>query len=334
MTKPNQPLDGLAVIVAHEAIAGQGEDDYAASVTPAGGVLCVADGCGGLGGRRYAEIAQRTEAFVASRLAVQVIRDRLSIAAQQLPQNTAQALTLATQLQDALAERLQGFHAVHHNQTASRMVVRGLQRTLPTTLCLVLMDARREDCLACVFLWAGDSRGFVLTDTGLRQCTADHVAGVPDALENLYRDARLTNMVHADGGFYLETYGMTLPKPCVVLTATDGVFSYLPTPMEFELLLLQTLHMSASLDHWQTNLRRRLARIASDDSTLAMACFGFATFDALKAYFQPRRKAMQTEFVTPVRRRKQSLDHARLLWAMYRQGYELSKEARDADWRL
>ena len=46
------------------------------------------------------------------------------------------------------------------------------------------------------------------------------------------------------------------------------------------------------------------------------------------------RATLQAAFVTPVRRRRQSVAFARGLWAEYRKGYELSEEARHADWRL
>ena len=125
-----------------------------------------------------------------------------------------------------------------------------------------------------------------------------------------------------------------MQKPCVVLTATDGTFGYLPTPMEFELLLLTTLQAANDLVGWRNRLRNALCKLASDDSTLALACYGVETFDDLKATFAGRRADLQAKFVTPVRRRRQNIDYARGLWEDYRQGYELDEEVRHADWRL
>lgn len=328
-------IDGQSLVIASETAPGQGEDSYAAETDALGGLLCVADGCGGIGSRRYEKRERHTEAYEAARLTVDCVRAWVrAMDGEALPPNAAQAAACAAALRAQLIGALAAFHGEYGAQATSRVVLRSMQRTLPSTLCAALVDARAQDRLSCVFFWAGDSRGYLLDAAGLHQCTADHVAGGANALDNLYRDARLTNMVCEDGFFAIESYGLTVTKPCVVLTATDGAFAYLPTPMEFELLLLETLAASPTLESWQARLNRALSRIASDDSTLALAGFGFSSFDALKACLAPRRTELKTRFVTPVRRRRQSVEYARALWAEYRLGYELKEEARNADWRL
>ena len=336
-TVPEQSdtVDGRCLVVASEAVPGQGEDSYAADADRHGGLLCVADGCGGSGARRYEKLGRQSEAYLASRMATTCVRAWVAaMDGGNLPQCAADAAMAAAMLKGSLQNRLRRFHTAYQNETATRMVMRGLQRTLPTTLCAALIDARPADVLRCVFFWAGDSRGYVLTGGGLKQCTADHVAGPNNALENLYRDARLTNLICADGDFAIEAYGLTLPKPCVVLAATDGAFGYLPTPMEFELLLLNTLLAATTFDGWQKRLCGALTRLASDDCTLTVAAFGFNTYAAMQAYFAPRRAVLQAQYVTPVRRRRQNVDFARTLWAQYRTTYELREEERHADWRL
>ena len=328
-------IDGRSVLVASEAVKDAGEDSHTAATDRHGGLLCVADGCGGSGARRYAKLDGRSEAYIASRLATECAGLWVSgMDGQGLPANAAEAALAAAALKGCIQRRIGTFHAEYRNDIAQRIVMRGLQHTLPTTLCAALIDARTTQALSCVFFWAGDSRGYVLTANGLRQCTADHVAGHTNAMENLYREARLNNLICADADFAIETYGLTVPKPCVVITATDGAFGYLPTPMEFELLLLNTLQAATTLDGWQRRLSGALTRLASDDCTLVMAPFGFADFAAMRALYQPRRAELQARFVTPVRRRRQSVDFARGLWEEYRKGYELSEEVRHADWRL
>ena len=328
-------LEGRCLIATHETLIGLGEDQCACTVDSGGGLICVADGCGGIGSRRYEKLQNRTEASVAAQLAVETAcRWAAELDGQHLPSDRAAAVAVAHTLEQALADGLKAFHHAHCNDAPSRVIMRGLQRTLPTTLCLTLIDARARDALSLLFLWAGDSRGYVWSADGLRQCTADHTTGHPDALENLYRDAKLTNMVNADVPFTMDVLGMHAQKPCIVIAATDGAFGYLPTPMEFELMLLDALRISTSFDRWQARLQRTLARIGSDDSTLVMACFGFENFAAIQAHFSKRMKMFKAAYVTPVRRRKQGLDPARSLWAEYRKTYELSQEVRDADWRL
>lgn len=327
--------EGFCLVIANEAVLGSGEDRSACAVDSGGGVLCVADGCGGIGSRRYETLQHCSEAAIAAQLAVDTACEwAAALDGQRLPANRREAQQVADQLQQALAARLAAFHQAHHNTEPSRVIMRGLQRTLPTTLCLGLVDAREPDTLSLLFFWAGDSRGYVWSVDGLVQCTADHAAGSPDALDNLYRDAKLTNMVNADAPFKIDVFGLRVTKPCIVLVATDGAFAYLPTPMEFELLLLETLKTSASMDRWQASLQRRLARIASDDSTMVIACFGFSSFADVKAHFAQRMQSFQATYVTPVRRRRQSIASARALWAEYRKSYELSEEVRNADWRL
>ena len=335
MTKEHSPLDGRSIIIANEIVPNHGEDSYLAETDEQGGLLCVADGCGGIGSRRYAQLENHTEAYIASRLAVQCTHDWVSaLDGHCLPQDAQSARACAQTLAQALTQKLTEFHLQYHNEVSSRVIMRGLQRTLPTTLCAALVDARHADHVSCVFFWAGDSRGYVLSVDGLRQCTADHVAGQTNAMENLYQDSRLSNMVNADRDFTIDTYGLTVDKPCVVLTATDGTFGYLPTPMEFELLLLNTLQASNDLAGWHARLTNALSSMASDDNTLTFACFGVADFQTLKQSFAPRRAAFQAQYITPVRRRKQNIEYARSLWEEYRQHYELSEEVRHADWHL
>jgi len=335
VTKDVQSINGQSVVIFNEVVPAQGEDGFAAQTDALGGLLCVADGCGGIGSRRYAKLDNHTEAYVAARLAVEGTQAWASaLNGQNLPQNAAEAGACAASLAASLGKRFVDFHAQYHNVECSRIIMRGLQRTLPTTLCAALIDARAHSSLSCVFFWAGDSRGYIFSPEGLRQCTADHVVGQTNALDNLYRDSRLSNMVNAETPFHIDAFGLTTAKPCAVVTATDGAFSYLPTPMEFELLLLKTLEASSDLDGWRTRLGASLAGFASDDATLAMACYGADTFDAFRNAFEGRRAALQAQFVTPVRRRRQNIDYARTLWESYRENYELSEEVRHADWRL
>jgi len=336
MKTERESLNGQGFTVIREAADGQGEDGVFAATHAGGGFLCVADGCGGSGARRYAKLDGRTEACCASRIAVECAEAWAREGGNAAPPSTAgEARVRADRLAAALRDRLTAFHARYRNDPAGgKILANGFIRTLPTTLCLAQLDARDARRLSCVFYWAGDSRGYLLCADGLRQCTADHTAGRPDAMENLYRDARLSNVVNADGPFRIDTFGLTVSKPCVALTVTDGAYAYLPTPMEFELLLLKTLEASPSLHGWRTRLSHAFAKTAGDDASLALACFGAESFEALKACLAPRRAAFQARYVTPVRRRGQNVAFARALWAEYRQGYEMLGEDYHADWRL
>ncbi len=335
-TRNNEPIaDGQGFTVDCEAIPGASEDSRTAETDALGGFLCVADGCGGIGARRYAQLGHRSEAHLAAKLTAECVKRWAEpFSGNALPTDAQAAQKHVHRLRDELIEHLGALRAQHGEQAESRILVSRVRRPLPTTLCAALIDARDAQALSAMFCWAGDSRGYVLTPAGLRQCTADHLYGSPDPMENLYRDARLGNLVSADGNFTLDTFGLTLPKPCIVLTATDGAFGYLPTPMEFELLLLATLRRSVSLQSWQKRLGGAIRRVTGDDATLTLACYGVKTFAQLQTLFTPRCARLQAAFVTPVRRRAQNPAFARTLWEEYRKDYLLCEEGRHADWRL
>ena len=91
----------------------------------------------------------------------------------------------------------------------------------------------------------------MLNAEGLHQCTRDHLRGDPDPFESLYRDRPLSALISADAPVALSLRRLRVPKPCVLLVATDGAFGCLPTPMEFEMLLLNTLRASADWGGWE-----------------------------------------------------------------------------------
>ena len=68
---------GDVVVIQQAVIPGQGEDSYAVVSNPEQVMLCVADGCGGLGSRRYEQRHNRTGAYIASRLAAKTVEDWL-----------------------------------------------------------------------------------------------------------------------------------------------------------------------------------------------------------------------------------------------------------------
>ncbi len=334
MSQTEQSPDGRSLVIAGEAVSGEGEDAFSARTDALGGLLCVADGCGGIGSRRYEKLERRTGAYLASRLAARCAESWVGgLDGADFPAGAEDARAAAASLEARLRSALTAFEREHGEADESRIVV-SMQRKLPTTLCLALIDARRADALSCLFLWAGDSRGYMLTEEGLRQCTADHVVGGGDALESLYHDSRLSNMVCADRYFRLESRAVTARKPCAVILATDGAFSYLPTPMEFELLLLNTLRDAHSLAGWRKRLHTAVGKVASDDATLLIGCFGYPSFEAMQRALAPRRDELQRRFVTPVRRRRQSVDFARERWKEYRREYEANGEDAHADRRV
>lgn len=279
---------------------------------------CVADGCGGLGSRRYPALDNHTGAYAASRLAVQVFEKWVE------NHDTLSAEVCIKQLEEQL-EQAFGTAAREKCVAEGIRIVGSMQRRLPTTFCAALLDPN-EVC----FWWAGDSRGYVLDAEGLHQCTADHLKGKADPFENLYLDRPLSRYLSADTAMNLDISRVKLSKqPCAVILATDGVYSALPTPMEMEMLLWDTLKGASDWNGWNQKLKKAVAHNAQDDATFVVIPCGTDDFAVFTQALLPRRDALQKHFITPVRRKKGDVDFARERWQSYRENYDWTEGERN-----
>lgn len=313
----------------------QGEDSFTLFSDRLGALLCVADGCGGLGSKRYETLGNHTGAFVASRLVTRAFSNWAS-ERHPMPLTWQEGNLLKKELESDLDGILVGFDGKHCPVKEGNRIVGSMQRRLPTTLCAAITERGAAAWRDICFLWAGDSRGYVLDQNGLHQCTQDHLRGSPDAFESLYLDVPLGRFLSADQPSCLGVRRLRAPLPCVILVATDGAFGCLRTPMEFEMLLLNTLHSAVSWESWQRKLLNQLKKLAHDDATLLWQPCGFEDFDAIKQQMEPRREILQKRFVTPVRRKHRNVDFAREKWLEYRTDYDWTEGGHDerADWRL
>lgn len=299
-----------------------------------GAFLCVADGCGGLGSRRYPQLGHRTGAYLAARLVTRAFEGfaREMIC---LPADPEEGIRQCGRLEEALGAMLNGFAQKHLPQNATR-IVGSMQRELPATLCGACVRPGAAGWRELCFCWAGDSRGYVLDENGLHQCTRDDLRGCPDAFESLYRDTPLSNLLCAGQTARVSMRRLRAPLPCVILLATDGVYGALPTPMEFEFLLVDTLLSAKSWAGWTKRLENRIGKYAQDDATLLLQPCGAPDLAALQRRLIPRRVLLQKNYITPVRRHRGEVAFARERWQSYRQTYDWTEEGHDgaADWRI
>ena len=329
------PGDAPDVCIDLAVVPGYGEDSFAFHFEEERGLLCVADGCGGLGAKRYPSMDGYTGAYLAARIVTECIAAWVAAGIIFFPKTREAGEELCKALASNLGREMNRREALYASP-GNRRIVSRMEKALPATLCLALFQKAEQGMAEALFLWAGDSRGYLLDAGGLHQLTEDHTSEGLDALEGLYGDAPLLNMVNGENSFWVSGRKVCLHAPAAVLTATDGAFMYLPTPMEFEWMLLSTLRDSSSLASWQGKLKNILKKVASDDCTLLISLVGFESFERFRDAMEERCAYVQQEYITPVRRRRQRLDFAREKWEQYREAYDWTrgKGHGELDWRI
>ena len=278
------PIDGV-IAVNHEQRTNLGEDTSLCLADPNGKAVFIAcfDGCGGAGAKRY----PAAEGWTGARLASHICAD---VAYEWYKNNQIARLgtqgTPSERIAASLKVLLQTAEVGKRILSATETLIKGsLSKTLPTTMAAALTETINEQTIHCIFLWAGDSRGFLLSSQGLKQMTIDDVQGNFDALENIHNDGVLTNMISANHEFTIRAKELKIQEPCLIITATDGCFAYFISPIEFEEALLETLNASSSLEDWEKRLTFRLGEVASDDYTMQAVILGFHSFRELTECF-------------------------------------------------
>lgn len=277
-----------------EMIADNGEDGYMFSVNDNYGIIGVFDGCGGLGSRKYAEYNNKSGAYISSRAAAKAALtwfEKFSAdKSKGLSQNTIKDICL--ELKVDIVNALKAYE----QRTRSNTIKGSMTKSFPTTAAMILFE-NKNDMLYSFYIWAGDSRGFVLTPSGLTQITKDDIENEGDALDNISDDGKLTNVVSADGDFILNNRMITCEKKGVLITATDGCFGYFSTPMEFEYMLTDTLLKSNSIESWKKRISDYIKEYTADDYTVGLVAFGYKNFKKLKKEYSERHKLLYKKYI-------------------------------------
>lgn len=275
----------------------------------------VFDGCGGLGSKRYERLGNKTGAFVSSQTCAMVFRDE----AEKKADGRGVDAAFVSQLKTAFLSALKNYEMQYGQQNS---LIGSMVRTLPCTGSMVIVTKSRLDpqALHLDIIHAGDSRVYIMRPKeGLQQVTRDELAGNPDALQNLYVSAPMTNVINIDKDFSLTHLAFDLNMPFAVLCATDGIFGYVKTPMHFERIVLECLETANSFETFERALFDSISGITGDDSTAVMPFYGWTSFDELKENFQ-KRKRFVTGLCNAVEEdmSDEIVDSA---WAQYRTGY-------------
>jgi serine/threonine protein phosphatase PrpC len=320
------------------------------------GLIGALDGMGGAGGEmiRLPDGTEHTGAWTASRRSRDVVR---TVFGRMIQQARTQSppdgpddvydydqmngapdprapFDFTTEVREAIKEDLTGFAAQVQGGGSGRLRS-PMIKTLPTTLAVAWYDLSDHEYTA---VWAGDSRVYCLHPAlGLQQVTKDDLKTNADALENLEKDAPMSNCVSASADFVLHERKLQLPPRCVLLAATDGCFGYVRTPLHFEYLLLSSMQRARDWQDWEERLGAEIIQITADDSTLSAAVIGWPDFPACRAGYAgrfewcaQRIRAYDSQFAS-IDELERNLSKAkeelaatrRQQWEEYRQTYEM-----------
>ncbi len=268
-----------------EMLQDRGEDCYFVSGSKKRCMMGVFDGCGGIGARRYARADYATGAYLASRTAALAVWEWGRENFMEKPYETEIS---AESLKENLKRKMRILDKkIGQEQT----VLKGeLNKKYPTTMAAAFLEGRTGTGWRCNFIWAGDSRGYLLDKDGLAQITEDDLADKMDAMENLSADSRLSNMISGNGEFQIHQKSIRGKEPAILFCATDGCFGYIPSPMEFEKEILQTLKDSNTILEWEKKLTQLFQEYASDDFSLTLAAIGYRSFSGMRQELDLRRR--------------------------------------------
>ena len=229
MKKANQELNSI-FSVAEEMVKNNGEDCFYYDVIDNNFIIAALDGCGGSGSKKYENYSGKTGAYIASRAVCGGVRTWFceSNEESKLPNYIQEALSVCKKYADKTG-RIMG----------------SLGKAFPTTTAIIT-GKLISNGIDANWYWAGDSRCYMLDYNGLHQLTTDDLDG-QDAMSNLSNDGVMTNVINASTSFEVHNKKLSFDSPCILLTATDGCFGYLNSPMEFEYLLTDSLIKAKNL---------------------------------------------------------------------------------------
>ena len=290
-----------------------GEDSFYCAKSGYSAIVSVCDGCGGLGARKYQTFKNHTGAYIASRTVSGAIHDWYH-------QNYKKSWKRAGQLADSIDEYIRRAYQVCEPYAIDRMKIRGsMVRKFPTTLALAYAEDAKDGVLVHL-LWAGDSRVYLLDEDGLAQLTLDDTE-VEDALENLTSDGAMTNVLSADGNYKINSKTIQIDKPTLIFAATDGCFGYIPSPMEFEYILVNTIVRSKTPEEFRALLYRQFSQYAGDDFAFGMMSYYFDDYQNTRRTLKPRRDYLERNYVSLLEQERDD-EVVRKLWSKYKKEYE------------
>ncbi|MCM1221299.1 MAG: hypothetical protein NC548_43150 [Lachnospiraceae bacterium] len=259
-----------------EKIENKGEDSLTFKFDENGnGYMSVFDGCGGAGSEKHSALNSEKSAYIASR----------SCALFMDFYNSHQGLSDVGRFNKDMYSYLLNLNKEYPMDFSDSTLV----DVLPTTISGACIKSTGNE-LAVNFIWAGDSRGYIIDENGLSQVTEDDVNS-KDAYYNLFDDSIMSNRIHGNINkkiFELHTAGIKLKDRCIIICATDGCYDYFNSPMVFEFLLVTMLSTSNSFSEAEEKLLDVLHDKSGDDCSLTAVFYGFEDYMEIKDFLQKR----------------------------------------------
>lgn len=284
--------------VAEEMVKHNGEDSFCYKIDNDDFLIASFDGLGGSGAKKYENYSGKTGAYIASRAVSGVVELWFSESKddKELPNYIQDALDICEKHADNKTSRIMG----------------SLSKAFPTTASVIVGKISKNEIDAICY-WAGDSRCYMLDADGLHQLTTDDLDG-QDAMSNLTNDGVMTNVINASTSFEIHNKELVIDHPCILLTATDGCFGYLNSPMEFEHLLIDSLVKSKNITEWKIALNERMHKVTGDDYTLCVAICGFADFEDIQRTFVKRNTYVVDNYIN-------TQNDVNAMWEIYKKDY-------------
>ncbi|MBE5804049.1 MAG: hypothetical protein E7316_06000 [Clostridiales bacterium] len=274
--------------ICYKPLGDCGEDAFAYDVTRGDmHTLAVFDGCGGAGAWRYPEFRDATGAFVAAQT---ISRHYLDWFDTLRGADLRNADALAASFLQSTQKTLVGLK----NSCRPMGVAGSLVKSFPCTASAAIVSAYDNGSIMLTALNVGDSRVYCLTPgEGLVQLTKDDSRGNPDPLDSLRDNAPLSNLLNADKPYKVRTNQIVIAQPCAVICATDGVFGFVRSPMDFEFMLLDALEKAGSIHEFEELFRQAVVELTGDDSVCLAAFYGWGSYNMIKRDMARRYAYMQ-----------------------------------------
>lgn len=169
-----------------------------------------------------------------------------------------------------------------------------------STFASIYYEPTSFDKLLVRAVWAGDSRCYYLNKDGLKQLSIDDEDDT-GSLSNMFCVSDHINTV-------LNTREYHLDIPCVLFTASDGIFDCFSENLGLEKTILEMLNQAKTMGDLRECLQEFFKSHKQDDASIAFATVGYKDFDSLQEDFKSR-----LEFVLRLFQNKQKFQYMEVL---------------------